>query len=100
MTEDLTFDPATIVVETGATITFTNDSAQLHTATAYEEDVPEDAFFTSGDAASETAARGEVAGELVSPGDSFEITLEEPGTYRYFCIPHESQGMTGTIEVG
>ena len=26
-------------------------------------------------------------------------TFEEPGTYSYFCGPHEDQGMVGTVTV-
>jgi plastocyanin len=26
-------------------------------------------------------------------------TFDVPGTYQYFCIPHEMAGMTGTVVV-
>lgn len=35
----------------------------------------------------------------VQPGESFSKTFDVPGTYRYFCIPHEMQGMLGTAIV-
>lgn len=30
---------------------------------------------------------------------SVSYTFEEPGTYSYFCGPHEDQGMVGTVTV-
>ena len=32
-------------------------------------------------------------------GGTFSFTFEEPGTYDYFCIPHESMGMIGSVTV-
>ncbi|QBQ54317.1 plastocyanin/azurin family copper-binding protein [Nitrosococcus wardiae] len=29
------------------------------------------------------------------PGGTYRHTFTVPGTYRYFCIPHEAQGMMG-----
>jgi plastocyanin len=36
---------------------------------------------------------------LIAEGDSFSRKFDKPGTYRYFCIPHEGAGMTGTVVV-
>jgi plastocyanin len=36
---------------------------------------------------------------LIQSGDTFDVTFEQPGTYEYYCIPHESAGMKGTIVV-
>lgn len=33
-------------------------------------------------------------------GFSFEHTFDVPGSYEFFCRPHRSMGMTGTIIVG
>jgi len=39
-------------------------------------------------------------GDLVGADESSEITVDlEPGTYTYFCSPHKSSGMTGTLTV-
>lgn len=100
MVQGQQFEPAAITVSAGETITFVSDSPEPHTVTAYEESLPEGAgFFSSGGAPSEEEARSELGEALIKDGGTFEITLETPGTYRYFCIPHESQGMKGTITV-
>lgn len=100
MSDAQRFDPDELTVSVGDTVTWTNGSSQSHTVTAYEEDLPEGAeFFSTGGATSEDDAREELDEALIDEGETFEVTFEEPGTYRYFCIPHESQGMVGTIVV-
>jgi hypothetical protein len=32
-------------------------------------------------------------------GGTFSFTFEEPGTFDYFCIPHEQLGMIGSVTV-
>ena len=32
-------------------------------------------------------------------GGTFSFTFDEPGTYDYFCIPHEDLGMVGSVTV-
>lgn len=40
------------------------------------------------------------AGDLVGKDESSTLTVDlEPGTYTYFCSPHKSSGMTGTLTV-
>jgi plastocyanin len=94
------FDPTTFNAAAGSTITFTNDSSQAHTVTSVQDELPEGAeYFASGDFSSESDAREDLAGGLIEPGETYEVTLNEPGTYHYVCLPHEGQGMTGTIVV-
>ena len=100
MTLDQVFDPSGASVKVGDTVSFTNTSKEAHTVTAYENDIPEAAdFFDSGSAESEAEARKNIAVSLIKEGDTFEVTFSEPGTYKYFCIPHEGAGMRGTIVV-
>jgi plastocyanin len=94
------YTPAEVTVQAGENLEFRNESGAAHSVTAYDEGIPSDAaYFSSGNFNSEEAAREGVGATLIKPDDSFEIVLDEPGTYRYFCIPHESQGMKGSITV-
>ena len=94
------FDPEEITVSAGETISFKNSSSEAHTVTAYADGVPNGAdYFSSGGLPSEEAARDELSAALVAAGDTYEVTLQKPGTYRYFCIPHEGSGMKGSIVV-
>jgi plastocyanin len=94
------FDPETFTARAGSTISFTNESGGAHTVTALQDQLPDGAeYFASGNFSSESDARDDLGGGLIDPGDTFEVTLSEPGTYHYVCLPHESQGMTGTIIV-
>lgn len=100
MTADQRFEPAELTVTAGETISFKNTSSETHTVTAYDEGLPEGAgYFSSGGLPSEEAARENLAAALIARGATYELTLEQPGTYRYFCIPHEDAGMKGTIVV-
>jgi plastocyanin len=94
------FAPEEITVGRGQTITFVNESDEQHTVTAYDDGIPEGArYFASGGFPSEDAARDDPARGFIPAGEPYSITLRAPGTYEYFCIPHEPQGMTGTIVI-
>ena len=100
MGQRFTFQPETVTVGSGGTVAWTNDSDVGHTVTAYEDKIPPEAsFFASGGFDSEAAARNNLSDGMVAPGESYEHTFEESGTYEYYCIPHESSGMVGTVEV-
>jgi len=96
------FVPRDIQVEVGETVRWRNTSARAHTVTAYESSLPDGAtFFASGGFESEDAARdawGRGRGGLEG-GDTFAHTFEVPGSYQYYCIPHEAAEMIGTVEV-
>lgn len=95
-----TFDPSGASVAPGTTVSFVNDSSEAHTVTAYENDIPPGAdYFASGGPNSESEARDDLTSGLIAEGETFEATFTEPGTYLYFCIPHEGAGMKGTIVV-
>src|SRR5215203_6475232 len=78
--EDNFFDPANITVEPGTTVTWVQSGNNPHTTTSY------DGLWDS----------GMIEG---GSGGTFSFTFEEPGTYDYFCIPHESLGMIGSVTV-
>jgi plastocyanin len=94
------FAPETITVRAGETVTWSNSTDEVHTVTAFDDGVPEGAeYFASGGAPNEDAARDALSAGLMESGDEFSHTFEQPGTYEYFCIPHEDDGMTGTVVV-
>ena len=100
MSDDLKFAPADIQVPAGTTVTWENTGSIGHTVTAYEDEVPDGGFFASGGYDSEQAARDGYPGDgNVGEGGTYEHTFDTKGTYEYFCIPHEMNGMVGTIEV-
>src|ERR671921_1348752 len=78
--EDNFFDPANITVEPGTTVTWVQSGNNPHTTTSY------DGLWDS----------GMIEG---GSGGTFSYTFEEPGRYDYFCIPHESLGMVGSVTV-
>jgi len=97
------FRPETLEVTAGTTVTWLNTNKQGHSVTAYEAGLPEGAeYFASGGFDSEQAAREAWANSTngtLFEGQTYEHTFEVPGEYPYFCIPHESGGMVGTVVV-
>lgn len=94
------FTPKEMTMAVGETVTWEIDGDEAHTVTAYDDGVPEGGtYFASGGFDSEEAALDDIAGGLLEAGETYEVTFDEPGTYRYYCIPHEADGMVGTIVV-
>ncbi|WP_232687723.1 plastocyanin/azurin family copper-binding protein [Halobacterium zhouii] len=102
MTDDLVYQPETVTVAPGTTVVWENVGNIAHTVTAYSEEIPENApyFASGGPFDSEQAARAAYPDQGVIPGgETYEHTFETTGSFGYFCIPHESAGMIGTVEV-
>ncbi|HZA26256.1 MAG TPA: plastocyanin/azurin family copper-binding protein [Actinomycetota bacterium] len=93
MTEGLQFDPAEVTARVGEMVTWVNDASVDHTATGDPAKAAE-----MGDADLPQGAEPWDSG-FVKPGASFTLTFDVPGTYRYFCVPHENVDMLGVIEV-
>jgi plastocyanin len=74
---DFAFQPATLEVTTGSTVTWTNTGAAPHTVSA------DDGSFDSG---------------TLSPGSTFSQTFDSAGTFTYHCNIHPN--MTASIVVG
>jgi len=73
---DFEFQPGSLTIPVGATVTWTNAGQRPHTVSA------DDGSFDSG---------------RLDPGESFSHTFTEPGTYSYHCGFHPQ--MQGTITV-
>lgn len=87
------FAPAMLTVPSGATVTWTTMGADPHTVT----DDPSKAV-NAADSSLPAGAQAWDSGSVTS-GESYSHTFTTPGTYKYFCIPHESLGMVATITV-
>lgn len=70
------FRPGEVEVAAGETVEFVNTDETLHTVTS------EDELFDE---------------ELDGAGEGVQVTFDEPGTYAFFCRPHNF--MTGTVTV-
>jgi plastocyanin len=75
-TMSLRYDPFSVSVTTGSTVTWTNNGSTTITITS------PDGLFDS---------------ESVAAGGSFSYTFDTPGTFRYFCVPYPH--MKGVIVV-
>lgn len=79
-TADLTFNPDQVTIEPGQTVRWRYAGGPPHTVTPDGHDEWNSA-------------------SLSSDGDTFDHTFEDAGEYPYYCEPHRSQGMVGTIVV-
>lgn len=93
MTDNLRFEPAEQTVPLGSTVVWVNSSSVQHTST----DDPSKAADKS-HAVLPPGAQAWDSGNI-DPGKSFQHVFNVPGTYHYFCMPHEAAGMLGTIVV-
>jgi amicyanin len=74
--DNFTFNPQTLKVKAGATVTWTN-----------KDDIPH----------AIAAVNKEFKSKALDTGDAYSFTFTTPGTYAYFCSLHPH--MTGTIVV-
>jgi plastocyanin len=75
MVKSYRFDPETIEIQAGQTVTWTNEDNFTHTV--------------------EVEGQGD---HKVEQGESVELTFDEPGTFEYVCTLH-SRDMKGTVIV-
>ena len=67
------YDPSTVTIGAGGTVTFVNSDNAAHTSTSgTPTDGPDGVFDSS----------------LMMIGGSFSVTLDNSGTYDYFCMVH------------
>jgi amicyanin len=75
--ENFAFNPATITVKKGTTVTWTNKDSAAHTVTTDSGSGP--------------------TSQLLNQGDSYTFTFNTAGTFNYHCQPHPN--MKGTVIV-
>ena len=93
MNDQLKFDPETITIKVGDSVTWTTVGAAPHTSTGDPSKAANAANVSLPDGA-EPWDSG-----MVNEGGEFTYTFEVPGEYKYICIPHELAGMLGTVVV-
>ncbi len=93
MTPALTFEPAEITVRVGDKVAWRNRTLLTHTVTADPRIGADPANVTLPEGAEPFNSAAITAGQI------FRYTFTVPGTYRYLCLPHEGQGMFGTVVV-
>jgi plastocyanin len=86
------FEPHVVRVNVGGTVTWHNESGS-HSTTAYHSDNDQPQLVPDGAAAWDS-------GIVSEQGATFEHTFETEGVYHYYCTPHESLGMIGSVIVG
>jgi plastocyanin len=93
MTDELTFEPARVVVHADDTIEWKNTSSVPHTVTADARRAAEgkQVVLPRGAAPFDSG--------IVKPGGSYRHTFSVPGSYKYICIPHAAFGMMGEVIV-
>ena len=77
----LAFEPSSVTIKAGDTVKFVNNKMAPHNAVFEGHDElshPDLAF---------------------APGESWEETFSEAGTYDYYCEPHRGAGMVGQVIV-
>jgi plastocyanin len=93
LTDSNRFQPSSLSIPRGATVSWQNAGQTTHTVTADPAKAINKAD-TALPTGAETWDSGSVAG-----GQSFSRTFDVPGMYGYFCLPHESIGMVATVTV-
>ena len=93
ITDLLQFEPKHVVIQTGDSVEWQNESVLVHTVTAD----PGKAARAE-DVALPKGAQAFDSGNLDHDAH-FRHRFSKPGLYRYFCIPHEATGMVGEVEV-
>ncbi len=93
MTADMRYVPEHVTIKKGGTITWNDTSGIIHTVT--------DDPTMAADPANAKLPAGAQPWDSgnIDPNGSFSHTFDVEGDYTYFCIPHESAGMVGTITV-
>lgn len=84
MGADERFHPTVVEVPVGGTVTWRNDGAGPHTATAIGQDREPTGRFDSG--------------EVTGTG-TYSHTFDEPGSFLYQCELHGHREMIGVVEV-
>jgi plastocyanin len=82
---DHTFVPAVVHAKPGQPIVWLNTDQDFHTVTSGADNTDDHRWKSS---------------PPIPDGQTFTVRLRAPGTYRYFCLPHQFEAsMHGTVIV-
>src|SRR5512146_653518 len=85
------FVPSTITIQKGDTVEWINNAQSLHSVTTNPE-VAQDAKDVSLPKGAKPFDSG-----FMPPGAKWSYAFTVPGTYKYLCLPHEKDHMTGIV---
>ncbi|KAL0697979.1 hypothetical protein Bca4012_054101 [Brassica carinata] len=87
----LAFVPNEFTIAKGEKIVFKNNAGFPHNVVFDEDEIP------SGVDASKISMDEQDL--LNAAGETYEVALTEPGTYSFYCAPHQGAGMVGKVTV-
>jgi len=87
------YTPVKVAIRVGDTVQWVNSGDTVHSVStnAANEQILNDASIPKGAEAFDSG--------FIPPGGNYSYTFTVPGTYHYFCLPHEKAGMVGVIVV-
>jgi plastocyanin len=87
------YTPDKVAIKVGDTVQWVNGGQTIHSVstTAANAQNPKDTSMPKDATAFDSG--------FIPPGGDYSYTFTVPGTYRYFCLPHEKAGMVGVIVV-
>jgi plastocyanin len=87
------YAPEKVAIKVGDTVQWVNGGETVHSVStsAANAQNPKDTSMPKGATAFDSG--------FIPPGGDYSYTFTVPGTYRYFCLPHEKAGMVGVIVV-
>jgi plastocyanin len=87
------YTPDKLTIKSGDTVKWVNDGQTVHdvSTNAANAQNPKDTSMPKGAQAFDSG--------FIPPGGDFSHTFTVPGTYKYFCLPHEKEGMVGFVIV-
>jgi plastocyanin len=87
------YEPAKVTVKAGQPVEWINTGKNVHSVTLVPDDAqnPQDVSEPMGATTFDSG--------FMAPGSKFTHTFTVPGTYHYFCVPHEKAGMVGVVVV-
>ncbi len=83
----LKFEPSDLTIKVGDTVEWINNKLSPHNVVFNPSEDPKEAVKLSHKAL------------VFAPGESFETTFDETGTFTYYCEPHRGAGMVAKVTV-